>query len=553
MSQREQFFEAILAGNIAEISAQLVADPPIDVNIRYKHQTPLFFAINKNVPNLNEVVTLLLQAGADVNIMCRRHMSTNTALGIALLEHKFDVALAILNTEKVDLKILPYLSFAIEGEAPADIITTLIVEYAARGDRKNLFKGLDEAVVADKADIVTELLRIYPEFKTKSLSQNLGYANSANVAQILINNGADVNFVDSYNGQTPLMKCNSAEIAVLLINAGADVNAATKHGKTVLMIHSEVLNDDIVSILLEKGARIESVDKEGNNALMYAAEDLTPSVVTLLNAGADFQQRNTLGQSAVDIAVKTMRQFNAHPHHDAEIQEMIEMIDFPVPLPVMRIQLNALSDANYRVFSLFENIKDVSAEREYTAASPSERAKLKQDRAELFKSLVHPKLLSTVRYTVRYYTSKLDPDITALGCAARLGHVGAIAALEVAGISFRVPGDAAGNSASAIASRAGWRDLADQLARKASKEVARSDELYRLTRSKIVVGNRVGLMKDVVDSVLDFIAAPGVFIESSVALPPPPGGAAAEEPRLKSRQRRRLEGGLLSFLFPSFA
>lgn len=547
MSRREQFFEAILAGNIAEISAQLVADPPIDVNIRYKHKTPLFFAINKNVPNLNEVVTLLLQAGADVNIMCRRHMSTNTALGIALQEHKFDVALAILNTEKVDLKILPYLSFAIEGEAPADIITTLIVEYAARGDRKNLLKGLDEAVVADKADIVTALLRIYPEFKTKSLSQNLGYANSANVAQILINNGADVNFVDSYNGQTPLMKCNSAEIAVLLINAGADVNAATKYGKTVLMIHSEEdENDDIVSILLEKGARIESVDKEGNNALMYAAEDLKPSIVTLLNAGADFQQRNTLGESAVDIAVKIMSDFI-----DAEIQE----IDFPV----MTIQLNALNDAKNRMIRLYENIMDASLEREYTAASPSERAKLKQDRAELFKSLVHPKLLSTLRYNPvqgytagwvqRFMTLQTLSPLTALGCAARLGHVGAIAALEVAGISFRVPGDAAGNSASAIASRAGWRDLADQLARKASKEVARSDELYRFTRSKIVVGNRVGLMKDVVDSVLDFIAAPGVFIESSVALPPPPGGAAAEEPRLKSRQRRRLEGGLLSFLF----
>lgn len=538
MSRRDQFFEAILAGNIAEISAQLVADPPIDVNIQYKHQTPLFFAINKNVPNLNEVVTLLLQAGADVNIMRRKHMIYDTALSIALQDHKFDVALAILNTEKVDLKILPYLSFAIEGEAPADIITTLIVEYAARGDRKNLLKGLNEAVVADKADIVTELLRIYPEFKTKSLSQNLGYANSANVAQILLNNGADVNFVDSYNGQTPLMKCNSAEIAVLLINAGADVNAATKYGKTVLMIHSEEdENDDIVSILLEKGARIESVDKEGNNALMYAAEDLKPSIVTLLNAGADFQQRNTLGESAVDIAVKIMSDFI-----DAEIQE----IDFPV----MTIQLNALNDAKNRMIRLYENIMDASLEREYTAASPSERAKLKQDRAELFKSLVHPKLLSTVRYNpVQRFMTLKQLELTALGCAARLGHVGAIAALEVAGISFRVPGDAAGNSASAIASRAGWRDLADQLARKASKEVARSDELYRFTRSKIVVGNRVGLMKDVVDSVLDFIAAPGVFIESSVALPPPPGGAAAEEPRLKSRQRRRLEGGLLSFLF----
>jgi len=553
MSQREQFFEAILAGNIAEISAQLVADPPIDVNIQYKHQTPLFFAINKNVPNLNEVVTLLLQAGADVNIMRRRHMIYDTALSIALQDHKFDVALAILNTEKVDLKILPYLSFAIEGEAPADIITTLIVEYAARGDRKNLLKGLNEAVVADKADIVTELLRIYPEFKTKSLSQNLGYANSANVAQILLNNGADVNFVDSYNGETPLMKCNSAEIAVLLINAGADVNAAkTKYGKTVLMIHSEEdENDDIVSILLEKGARIESVDEKGNNALMYAAEDLKPSIVTLLNAGADFQQRNTRGQSAVDIAVKSMSFINEEADSDIEAIE------------VRRSQLNALNNAKNRLIRLFENIMDVFLEREYVAASPSERAKLKQDRAELFKSLVHPKLLSTVRYNPvqgytagwvqRFMTLQTLSPLTALGCAARLGHVGAIAALEVAGISFRVPGDAAGNSASAIASRAGWRDLADQLARKASKEVARSDELYRFTRSKIVVGNRVGLMKDVVDSVLDFIAAPGVFIESSVALPPPPGGAAAEEPRLKSRQRRRLEGGLLSFLFPSFA
>lgn len=136
-------------------------------------------------------------------------------------------------------------------------------------------------------------------------------ADNQPVVAVLLDKGADVNTTDKY-GRTPLMSGQSAEIAKLLIERGANVNARSGlTGGTPLIIVAGLVPKQInypleakAALLLAKGADVNAVDNYGRTALMAAAPLARAGMVQLLlKHGAKATMRNKNGVNALDMAL----------------------------------------------------------------------------------------------------------------------------------------------------------------------------------------------------------------------------------------------------------
>jgi ankyrin repeat protein len=110
------------------------------------------------------------------------------------------------------------------------------------------------------------------------------YRHLNNIAKFLLNNGADVNFIDSDN-LSPLLIAiyfNNTELCQLLINAGADINFCTCENETPILAAVREGNLKIVRMLINMGANLEARDKEGASALDIALSNKNSKIVRLL-------------------------------------------------------------------------------------------------------------------------------------------------------------------------------------------------------------------------------------------------------------------------------
>lgn len=110
------------------------------------------------------------------------------------------------------------------------------------------------------------------------------------IAQLLIQNGANVNIADKFEKITPLMlACLNGHrgIVQLLLENHANVNAADNFGSTSLIISSGFANIEIIKLLIQKGAEINATETNGCTALMAAViNGLTEVAQLLIEAGA---------------------------------------------------------------------------------------------------------------------------------------------------------------------------------------------------------------------------------------------------------------------------
>jgi ankyrin repeat protein len=89
----------------------------------------------------------------------------------------------------------------------------------------------------------------------------------------------------------------------LLEEGGATIAERTRRGLTVLLCAASKGRLNVVQWLLEKGgARIDEKDEEDNTALLFAARGGSLETVQwLLEHGASLQEKNTQGESAIDL------------------------------------------------------------------------------------------------------------------------------------------------------------------------------------------------------------------------------------------------------------
>ena len=136
----------------------------------------------------------------------------------------------------------------------------------------------------------------------------------------LLARGAKVNVRDE-SGKTALAyirnsseNAQALEIARALIAAGAYVNLKDSIGMTVLMDAAYKYGDKdgkLLKMLLAAGAEANAKDNYGTTVLMHAVHAATvdsaliSNVKTLIRAKARVNKRNSLGQTALSIAIKS--------------------------------------------------------------------------------------------------------------------------------------------------------------------------------------------------------------------------------------------------------
>lgn len=139
-------------------------------------------------------------------------------------------------------------------------------------------------------------------------------ANQVEVAEALLQHGANPNHTDQY-GQHPILlaaeKKEGNAFVVLLIENGAIVNVSDNHGASPLMYAARGNQEKSVLTLLEAGADVNHRDYEGDTVLMYAVASGNEVIISsLLAAGANPDQKNFDGLTALDKcpagAVKTL-------------------------------------------------------------------------------------------------------------------------------------------------------------------------------------------------------------------------------------------------------
>ncbi|AIF81039.1 hypothetical protein I862_02380 [endosymbiont of Acanthamoeba sp. UWC8] len=145
----------------------------------------------------------------------------------------------------------------------------------------DLISSIKDANEEVAKQLLEQVGSTYSEYiKNKALRLAIQY-NMAEIVNILINKGADINATDN-RANTPLMFAAEGEdikSVELLLSKGADINARNSDGNTALMLTVEV---DIAEFLIRKGADINIENNQHRTALNIAIENEKIAIMELL-------------------------------------------------------------------------------------------------------------------------------------------------------------------------------------------------------------------------------------------------------------------------------
>ncbi|XP_059169888.1 serine/threonine-protein phosphatase 6 regulatory ankyrin repeat subunit A-like [Physella acuta] len=123
-------------------------------------------------------------------------------------------------------------------------------------------------------------------------------------------------------GRTPLFYANNAQVVELLVEKGSDVDIQDKNGETALHLATKHDKSSAVYQLITRGANLDITSKTGLTALMYAADIGSLQILKhLVNLGADVNIRDCEGMNACIHAFNGLR--NIYDQYD--IEEFEEM------------------------------------------------------------------------------------------------------------------------------------------------------------------------------------------------------------------------------------
>ena len=168
--------------------------------------------------------------------------------------------------------------------------------YLIYSDNLELFKSL-----VKKIDINIAL----NEFGDTLLHKSVKYKN-INFIKYLLENGINVNIIDSYGFNALCYDSVNPEIFEILIDYNIDINMCDEDGITPLIYHTSCLNIEIVKLLLNADAKINHKTNSGNTALMISLSNNDMDVIKLLLMNnADVNIQNNKGETALILAANS--------------------------------------------------------------------------------------------------------------------------------------------------------------------------------------------------------------------------------------------------------
>ena len=243
-------------------------------NFARDDETPLHHSASKGH---KEVVTLLLAAGADPHALDR---DVKTPLDVA-----------------EDEEVKKLLSDAMAKNPKPEVMA--------------MPEELEKALNDRKKEDVEKLITANPELVksvTKRGSTPLHRARTAEIAEILLANGADLEAKDYY-GKTPACTFGWATDSVYgpalkyIITKGANLNATDREGAAGL--HRACMHgfSMTATTLMENGADVTIADQDGYTPLHYATSS-ERIVEKLIEKGADVNAVTNAGDTPLHLAVR---------------------------------------------------------------------------------------------------------------------------------------------------------------------------------------------------------------------------------------------------------
>ncbi|KAL1436839.1 hypothetical protein MTO96_049239 [Rhipicephalus appendiculatus] len=293
-----QLLEAAKAGDL-DIVKKLISSHVDIVNCRDvdgRQSTPLHFAAGYNRV---AVVEFLLQHGADVHAKDKGGL---VPLHNACSYGHYEVA-DLLVKHGASVNVSDLWKFTPLHEATAkgkyDIVK-LLLKHGADPSKKNRDGNTPLDLVKDGDQDVADLL--------KGDAALLDAAKKGNLARVMkLVTTENINCRDSQGrNSTPLHLAagyNNLEVAELLLENGADVNAQDKGGLIPLHNASSYGHLDIAALLIKYNTVVNATDRWGFTPLHEAAQKGRTQLCALLLAhGADSTMKNHEGQTPLDIA-----------------------------------------------------------------------------------------------------------------------------------------------------------------------------------------------------------------------------------------------------------
>jgi ankyrin repeat protein len=251
-SMENDLFDAVREGNIARL-AKLI-NSGCDANAKDEEGVSLL-TLAASLGYL-EIVRLLVDAGADVNQINRYAQTVDDYNPLS----------------------------AAASKGNRDIIDFLSPKIEPKLKKKSLEIALFQAIEEEDVEAIEELVNIYKvdvNIYRPGVWSNHGWsilmdaADAGNLAvvKILLESGADPNYVEGDEGKTPIMcaiASQNLELVRCLLEAGANVNTPNTNGKTPLMKAAELGNAQICEVLLEAGANAIATDNANKSVAWYA-------------------------------------------------------------------------------------------------------------------------------------------------------------------------------------------------------------------------------------------------------------------------------------------
>ena len=215
-----------------------------------------------------EIVSALIEAGADVNARFEKGLVSGNALSMAIDKGHVEV-----------VKLL--------AAAGADL------------DKGGMLPPLIAAIWEGNTAIVQALIEAGININTPGPGGNALFIAAEKghpqIVQLLVDAGSDINAVN-YDQKTPLMRaCEKGHLEVVrtLISAGADANKQGRFSETALSIATR--SPQMAKTQLEHGL----LDSDGDR---YIRDNALPIVQALIDAGAIIDAQNIKGCTALAIA-----------------------------------------------------------------------------------------------------------------------------------------------------------------------------------------------------------------------------------------------------------